>query len=828
MKRASAKRRIGRAASLLALALIGAGGAAAFWVRRSLPAYDGDVRVDGPRATLRIVRDRHAIPHVFAENEADAYFGLGFAHAQDRLFQLELNRRVATGTLAELVGEDALEMDRLFRTLGLAKVADDVIAGLDARTREALEAYARGVNAYLDGDPVLPPEFLLLGAKPARFTPRDSALFVKLLAWQLSGNWSEELWRLRLSARLSPAQLTEFLPPQAGDAPLPFAQLMGTYRQLDLAPSAPHTRGPHAGAVLAQLSSAATKLAHLAPSRHGEAVGSNNWAVDGARTASGKPLLANDPHLALSAPSQWYFAHLEAPGLSVAGATLPALPGVILGHNQRVAWAFTNTHPDSEDVFIERLAPGDESRYLTPDGPASFVRTREVIKVRGGTDVEHWVRRTRHGPVISDVSPEAKGLLPDGYVLALSWVGLRADDETLAFPLRASHAENAEGLREAARSFHNPTQNLVFADVAGAIGFVAAGRVPVRKPENALRGLMPAPGWLADYDWTRLVPFEALPQTARPASGRIVTANQNVTPPAYPGWLGADWGPPYRHDRIATLLDAQPAHTLESFAAIQRDQQSTLADRLVPALLAALGTPRDDAEREVVATLSGWDRGMHADRRAPLLFAAWQRALSRAVYADELGALFDEEPAGRPEFLEAVLANREGQGRWCDRADTARTEDCTSIAREALHEALAYLDTRLGTDRAAWTWGAAHPSIAAHPVLGPVPVLGPWFDVRAPRGGDGSTVDVGSYLVGDAETAFENDWGPGFRALYDLSNLERSLAILNTGQSGNVLSPHYRDMNASWVAGAYVSLRTDRKAIEASALGTLTLRPAAR
>ncbi len=810
------RRRVARIAALVVALALMAAVATWLWLRRSLPAYAGEVVAPGLRAPLQIVRDRSAIPHVFAESEVDAYFGLGYAHAQDRLFQLELNRRVATGTLAALVGEDALELDRLFRTLDLAHVAEQVVAQLDDDTRAVLDAYARGVNAWLAEVPVLPPEFQLLRCRPAPFTPRDAALFVKLLAWQLSGNWSEELWRLRLSARLSPAQLAEFLPPQPGDAPLPFAQLLHTYQALELGPAQPHTRA---------LSAAAEALAHLAPSRHGEAVGSNNWAVDGTRSESGKPLLANDPHLALSAPSQWYFAHLEAPGLSVIGATLPALPGVILGHNGKVAWAFTNTHPDSEDVFVERLAPGDAEHYLTPEGPRSFTRRRELIEVRGAPAVEHWVRSTRHGPVISDVSPEAKGLLPAGYVLALSWVGLRADDETLAFPLRAGRARDAAALREAARSFHNPSQNLVYADVAGAIGFVAAGRVPRRGPNNDLRGLLPAPGWLAAYDWTGLVPFDALPQVQRPDTGRIVTANQNVTPPGYPEWIGADWGPPYRHDRITGLLDGERAHTLESFAAIQADQHSAIAARLTPALLRALGDPRDDAEREVVAELSGWDHGMRADARAPLLFAAWQRAFSRAVYADELGELFADEPAGRPEFLEAVLADRDGQGRWCDRSDTPAREDCAALARGALHEALAYVQQRLGSDRASWTWGAAHPSIAAHPVLGGVPVLGGWFDLRTPRGGDGSTVDVGSYLVGDAETAFENDWGPGFRALYDLSNLERSRAILNTGQSGNVLSPHYRDMNAAWARGEYVPLRTARAKIEEDALGTLTLRP---
>jgi len=698
-------------------------------------------------------------------------------------------------------------------------------------------AYTRGINSWLQEQHALPIELQLLGRKPQPFQPADAVLLVKLLAWQLSGNFIDELWRVRMGAQLTPQQQAEFSVAYPGDPSIPFAQLWQVYSGLGLdALRQPSAQGRHRAAVdarsvhpgqawLQTLTPVATELAKLAPAHLGEAIGSNNWLVDGSRSATGKPLLANDPHLALSAPSQWYFAHLEAPGLSVIGATLPAVPGVILGRNAHVAWTFTNTHPDTEDVFIERLAPGDPERYLTPHGYQTFERRRELIKVKGGAEVELWVRSTRHGPVISDVSTHARGLTPTGHVLALSWTGLAPDDTTVAFPLRAGRAVNAAELREAARSYHAPTQNIVYADDAGTVGFVAAGKVPVRGPGNALNGLVPAPGWLADYDWRRLLAFEEMPALQAAQSGRIVTANQNIVPPGFARWLGADWGPPYRHDRITQLLDARAAHSLDSFAEIQRDNYSTIAAQLLPTLIEQLGAPRDDAERSFVAELSAWDRAMRPDSRAPLLFAAWLRELTKLIAQDELGELLSEDAWVRPEFLRAVLDDRAGQARWCDDTRSPEQEGCEYITRRALHGALAYLNRRFGDDRSKWSWGVAHPSVSAHAVLGKVPVLNRFFDVTAERGGDSSTVDVGSYQLEDDDTAFRNAWGPGFRAIYDLADLERSVAILNTGESGHVMSAHYRDMNALWSRGQYVPLITDRARVMQHALGTWVLDP---
>lgn len=801
------------------------------FARRSLPELAGEAQVNGINAPLEIVRDAHAIPHIFAASIPDAYFGLGYVHAQDRLWQLEQSRRVASGTLSEVLGERGLKMDRLFRGLGILRASQANLQSLDDDTRSVLEAYSRGINAWLASDPPLPIELSALGISPAPWTPADTLGYVRLMAWQLAGNYGDELARIELASVLSPEQAEAFLPPYPGYDPVPLARLLAVYSELDVplarrAPlgvldSAQHE--PHRS-VLASFA-AARELRSLAPTRVGEAVGSNNWVVDGSRSASGKPLLANDPHLALMAPSQWYLAHLEAPGLSVIGGTLPGLAGVILGRTQRVAWAFTNTGPDAQDLYLERIAPGDGTRYITPDGPVAFSTRREIIRVKGEDDVVLEVRETRHGPVISDVSPQASALLPPGYVLSLAWTALSANDQSAAFPLRAAKARNAAELREAARSYEAATQNIVFADVDGAVGFVAAGRIPKRRADNELQGLVPAPGWLARFDWNGFLPFEELPQLAAAPDGRIVTANQRITPPGYPHFIGNDWGPPYRADRIATLLDATPKHTLDSFAAIQADVYSTIAERVLEPLLASLPAELGSAEREAVAALRGWDRTMRAEQREPLLFAAWLRELGRAVYADELGELFEDEWSERPELMRQVLTDERGQARWCDDRRTPAAETCSLVSSRALTAALAYLEQRFGADRSRWTWGEAHQAVAENRLLGAVPGIAGFANLSAPRGGDGSSVNVASYWVDEDDSAFESVWGPGYRALYDLSNLDASRAVINTGESGHVLSAYYRDLHPLWARGAYVSLTMERSAIERGGVGTIVLTP---
>ncbi len=782
-------------------------GGAYLYLRQSLPRLEGTIRIDGLKTPIELLRDAYGIPHIRAASIEDAYFGLGFAHAQDRLWQMEMSRRIAAGRLAEILGASALDTDRFLRTLGVRRAAEASLAKLDPDTRKVLDAYAAGVNAFLATRQVLPPEFWILRVTPEPWTPADSLAWIKMMSWDLGANWKNELLRMRLVKTLPQARIDELLPPYPGDARLKIRDLKTLYGGLD----------GDARALGAAMQQVAALLPHWLP----EGAGSNNWVVSGKRSASGKPLLANDPHLGLTAPPVWYFAQLTAPGFDAIGATLPGVPGIVLGHNERIAWGATNTGPDVQDLYIEKLEGRDA--YLTPDGPRPFAVRQETIKVRGAPDVKLLVRITRHGPIVSDVLRPAAGLAPRGHVLAFEWTALADDDTSIRSALNVARARNWKEFRAALRDLQAPQQNMVYADVDGNIGFIAPGRVPVRKPANDLEGLAPAPDWEAKYDWAGWIPFDELPQSYNPPSGEIVTANQKVVPPGYRHFITSEWQPPYRARRITELLDAVARHSVPSFARMQADVVSLPAREQLPRLLAT--KPLSAEAKRALERLSAWDGSMAADRAEPLIMSAWWRALARAIYADELGDAFDANWLQRPVFIGNVLADKDGQSRWCDDVHTAKKESCDDILSSSLEAALADLRQRYGKDMRRWKWGAAHPALHEHQPFGRVPLLARFFDISVPSPGGAFTIDVGRSNFNDAARPYASRHGPSLRAIYDLSNMQASLFIHSGGQSGNPLSPGYRAFTRAWAAGEYIPMLTDRVRIAAAGAHLLTLAP---
>ena len=788
---------------LAALIALGAGGGY-LYLRSSLPQISGTIIVPGATGPIQVIRDRHGVPHIYAQNPNDAYFGLGFVHAQDRLWQMEVNRRIAAGRLSELFGASTVDTDKFLRTIGIRDQAERSIGRLDSVTRAGLDAYAAGVNAFLaTRRGALPPEFVFFRHEPEPWTPADSVAWVKMMAWDLSGNWSTELARLRLLRRLSPQQIAEFFAPYPGEAPIELAGLdeahFAAARRLEL-----------------------DRLAAIMPAPP-EGIGSNNWAVSGARSATRKPLLANDPHLGLATPAIWYFAHMSAPGLDVIGASLPGVPAIVLGRTQRVAWAFTNTGPDTQDLYLERVDAKDPSQYQTPDGWRNFEVRREIIRVKDQPPVELEVRISRHGPIISDVLKDARGLAESDIAIAFAWTALRDDDLTAQAAFRIGGAASAAELRAALIDFHSPQQNVVFADVDGNIGFFAPGRVPVRSPENNLRGLLPAPGWDARYDWQGFIPYDELPQSSNPRAGKIVTANHKIVPDNYPHFLTSEWTEPYRARRIEDLLAEREVHSIESFQRLQADVSSLMAKDFLPILLAA---PVDGADSLAMRErLARWDGSMAGTRPEPLLFAAWYRELTRLVYADELGDQFDSLWRPRPIFLHNVLTDVAGQSRWCDDVATRETETCADMIDRALDRAIADLRLRYGTDPERWTWGAAHVATGNHRPFSRVPVLRDLFEIRVPTPGDTYSVNVGRHDIRNESAPFANVHSASLRAIYDLADLDRSLFIHSTGQSGNVLSPLFDSFAEPWSRVEYVAMTTRRDDILAGALGTLVLQP---
>ncbi|HJV62363.1 MAG TPA: penicillin acylase family protein [Albitalea sp.] len=782
-----------RFAILILLLAVALAGAAWFYTRQALPQTEGTLRLEGPHAEISIERDARGIPTIKGASIDDVLFGLGFVHAQDRLWQLETHRRIGSGRLAEAFGEGALDNDKFLRALGVKRAAKVQWAHASPQARAALGAYAAGINAYLkNAMKARPPEFVVLGLHPEEWTPEDSMAWAIMMAWDLGGNWTTELTRMRLSLRMPVARIDELIPPYPGDKPLIQTDYAALYRELKV------------DGRLGQQALAA------APESGIEGIGSNNWVVHGSHTVTGKPLLANDPHLKLSAPALWYFARLEAPGVKVAGATLPGLPGVVLGQNEHVAWGFTNTGPDVQDLYLERIKPDDPTQYQTPTGWARFDTVEEVIKVKGRPDVKMTLRATRHGPVISDAGSVAEGVIGPAnhpsYALAMRWTALDPDPGTIDASIGFDTAHSVAEFIAASAHYTAPMQNMVVADRDGHIAEVSAGRVPLRKPENDLKGQVPSPGWEARYDWAGYLDPAQTPREMDPARGWIATANQRIHPLDYPHYITNEWALPYRMQRIEQLLRARPQHSIDSLRAIQGDVVSLATRRLLPYLQKARSNhPLAAAAQE---QLAGFDGTMAADRAAPLIFWVWTRHLAQGLFADEMGAAQWERSSRL--FRDATEGVLERDDRWwCDDKTTPAVETCEQQIDTAFTKALDELQASQGPDVSKWQWGRVHVARSEHRPFSRVKALAQWFELRSPVGGDTYTINVSRVtLKPDATTGemYLDEHGPSLRALYDLGDLSQSRFMHSSGQSGIFFSPLYRDFVEPWAKVEYVPL----------------------
>jgi penicillin G amidase len=773
-------------ATLLILALLVAGGGY-IALRSSLPAADGRLTVPGLHGSVTIARDADGIPTITAKNDDDLAFALGFAHAQDRLFQMELQRRYGAGRLAELFGEAAVPIDKQMRVLGLYRAAEAAFPHLSPAVRSGIEAYSAGVNAYVATRGwLLPLEFLLLRFKPEPWKPADTLVWGKLMDFQLGGNYRGELVRARMARTVSTDDMAVLYPDYPKDAPRTLAAMTPLYRQLPLDPlyaTLPAALGPH--------------------------YASNNWVVDGTHSASGKPLLANDPHLGFSTPGFWYLARLKTPEHDIEGATVAGTPLVIVGHNEKIAWGFTTTTADIEDLFIEKLDPADPARYATPDGTAAFATRQETIAVHNGAPVTIAVRSTRHGPVLSDALPPETAAA--GYVVALQASFLDDDDRSAEALWDIDRATDWASFRDGLKYLVGPPQNVVYADTGGTIGFIVPGRIPIRKSGD---GWLPVPGWSGDYDWQGYIPFDELPQATNPVSGHFVSANNKIVPDLYPHFISRDWDLPYRAARIEELLAATPAQSPEASAAIQADTLSIAARRLVPLMTRIV--PSNDAAREAIERLQAWDFHMDADKVEPLLFTAWLRAFARSVLYGRLGSAADDYWDLKPDVMEAVLTRH---ADWC--ADPKKpAETCDTKLASALDAALDELRRGYGGEMAQWQWGRAHIAYFPNAVFERVPLLRDWLRVAIPTPGGYDTVNRGPSLIRDAEHPYEQRFGAGLRIVTDMAAPEASRMMIAPGQSGNPLSAHYADLLSPWRAFGWLIPG------RAAASGTLTLAPA--
>ncbi len=806
--------------------------------RRPFPQIQGTLMVPGLREPVDIYRDRFGVPHIYARNPHDLFFALGFVHAQDRFWQMDVWRHTAAGRLAELFGESQVETDAFLRTLGWWRLAQEDYRRLDPEIRGWLDAYAEGVNAYIRSrkPTELSLEYAVLrvlnpGHRIEPWDPVHALAWTRVMAWDLRSNIQGEIERAVLLKDLTPEAMAQLFPPYPyGRHPVivpEYSAPTGAVPQPD-----PQVDWEQVAALARHL---AQRLARIdqALNLDGLDLGSNSWVISGELSATGRPILANDPHLAEQIPSIWYQVGLhcqpqtpECP-FNVVGFSFPGAPGVVIGHNDRIAWGFTNSGVDVMDLYIEQVNPENPNQYRVGDQWVDMDVRTEVIEIAGGGSVEIVVRWTRHGPIISGVYEkledfeEKSGLdLPANYALALRWTALEPT-RTLEAVLGFNRARNWEEFREAARLFDVPSQNLIYADVDGNIGYQLPGKIPIRAEGHS--GELPVPGWVDTYEWQGYIPFEDLPWVLNPPKGYIVTANNAAVGPEYPWRLYDRPALGYRARRIVDLIEQLPKPlTVQDMARIQADNYDASAALLVP-LMMDLELYDPHLER-VRGLWVGWDYQMDADSPAAALYAAFWRQLLALAFHDQLPE--DFLPRGGSRWFEIVRALlEEPDSPWWDNVDTPQRETRDDILRQAFAQAVEELERTLGRDPTRWSWGALHELRFTHLPFGKsgIPPLEALFGRGPyPVGGGAAIVNATGWR---ADKGYRVLSLPSMRMVVDLSDWDNSLAIHTTGQSGHAFHPRYTDMVEAWRTYRYNPMLWSRERVLAEAEGHLRLVP---
>ncbi|WP_344884066.1 penicillin acylase family protein [Nonomuraea antimicrobica] len=814
---------------LLALVLVLAG-VLVYTVRQSFPQMDGSVRLPGLTGSVEIYRDKSGIPHIYADSSADLFMAQGFVHAQDRFYEMDFRRHMTAGRLSELFGASTLDTDKALRTMGWRRVAEQELPELSQQTQGYLAAYAKGVNAWLDANPNASDrslEYSVLklqggGGRPEKWTPIDSLAWLKAMAWDLRSNVEDEIDRALALTKLPKERVDQLYPGYPYDRHLPIVN-EGTVGQGGFDQRAePRTR---TGQALTQAAKTLEAVPSTMSTADRDGVGSNSWVVSGEYTASGKPLLANDPHLSAQMPSVWYQAGLHCRELTqecpydVTGYTFSGVPGVVIGHTDRISWGFTNLAPDVADLFLEQV---DDDTYLYKGVRMPLVTRREQIKVAGRDPVTITVKSTIHGPLINDVITDARAS-GEANAVALQWTALTPGHTADAI-FALNRARDWGEFKAAAALFEVPSQNLVYADTTGKIAYQAPGRVPVRKKGD---GTWPVPGWTGEYDWnTAPIPYDRLPSVEDPADGFIVTANNSVIDPnRYQPLLTKDWSYGYRSERIRTLIQEaikKGPIDAQTMARIQQDSSDGFADTLVPALMRVdLAGPAVQA-REL---LKSWDRSQSLDSAAAAYYNAVWRQVLVLTFNDDLPA--SARPTGGDRWYEVVrrLLEAPDDPFWDDTTTGNRKETRDDVLRQAMASAYQELADRLGDDVKAWRWGDLHQLELVNESLGtsgiaPVEAL---FN-RGPFGvtGGKDAVNATSWNV---QRGYEVTAVPSMRMIVDLSDLDKSRWINLTGASGHAFHDNYWDQAEAWARGDLLPMYSSPAAVRKAATHTLKLSP---
>jgi penicillin amidase len=814
--------------ALLALVLVlvvAAGGAAFYLVRQPWPQTGGTAALKGLGAPVEVIRDANGVPHIYADTPADLFMAQGYVHAQDRFFQMEFWRRIGQGRIAELFGRGALNQDKFIRTIGWHEVAKKEATLLPPDVRSVLENYASGVNAYTAARGVaLGLEFRILGLSgganwtPEPWTPVNSLTWGKAMSFNLADNGGDELLRAALIRRGGEPLAEALLPPYPADMPV---IATGAQSAAPARPAAARLAIDERALALTRIGNAVAESIGLPK---GGDIGSNNWVLAGSKTSTGKAMLANDPHLGIQMPSIWYQIGLHCRSVSptcpydVVGFSFAGTPGVVIGHNARIAWGVTNATIDTQDYFVEKPDPNnpDAFEFKGQFEPATI--RQEQIRVAGQAEPERLrVRITRHGPIMNDVDSSLKDLPP----MAMAWAAL--EPGTLIQSILAINtAQNWDAFRNALKFWDTPAQNFVYADVDGNIGYQLPGRHPIR---NGGDGTVPVEGWSGANEWAGWAPFDQLPSRFNPPEGFIVTANNAIVDAGSPLFgKQRDWDQGYRAKRIVQMIRARDKHSIDDVKAMHFDSRAIFADELLPEVLAAA---EDGATIpvEVINALKQWDRRYTRDSQGALIYEAAKLSLARAVFADEAGPLAPDAigvGSSTQSALRAIL--RTEAAPWWDDTGTPGKETRREMLRRALEDAVKLLSARFGADVSTWRWGAAHAATFKNQTLGQsgIAPIERIFN-RGPFPADGGTALVNA--IGHSAQDFSVRSLPSLRMIIDMGDFERAQAIHTTGQSGHAFHPNYDDMIQPWLDGRYNPMRWSRAAVDAAAAQRLTLTP---
>ena len=768
----------------------------------------GTLKAKSLKKEVTVIRDKWGIPHVYADSEEDLFFAQGYIHAQDRLWQMEFFRRLASGTLSEILGEATLDLDTYMRTVGLRRAAEadarHFLETADEQIKIIAEAYADGVNEYIETHRnCLPLEFVILSLQPSKWSVTDIKAIEKYMGWMLGGNWDSELLRADLNKRLGEKMARELLPfcPTETSMIIPSD---GKY---------PETTK----SILSELEKTETVTR-----RDRSGLGSNNWVVDGHKSVTGKPLLANDPHLGIQMPSIWYEIHLIGPGINVIGASLAGAPGVVIGHNEHIAWGVTNVMSDVQDLYVEKINPENQHQYLYKEKWENMQVVKEEISVKGKTEpVTRQVCITCHGPIIDFwvlqmAMPEAKWGLEKVY--ALKWSGYQPSQLIEAI-IKLDKAKNWEQFREALKLWGSPSQNFVYADTEGNIGYQMACRlIPIR---SRGQGLVPVPGWTGEYEWEGFIPFEELPNVLNPPTHFIVTANQKIHSDDYLHFISHEWAPAYRARRITQLLIAKERLSLEDFMRIQADVLSLHAQELLPYL--ANLQPQNQRQREALRYLKDWDLRLSDSSVAALIFEVFYDKLLQNILKEKLGNdLFRHYLQSGFHILALQQILQFPTAFWFGEDLGSNFEKRDSVVQQSLEQALEEASSKLGADMSQWCWGRLHTATFAH-ILGTKPPLDKLLNVGPMEtGGDGDTVNAGGF---NRNIGFNQTGLPSYRQIVDLGDFPKSVSIHTTGQSGQPLSRHYSDFVELWRRTEYHPMLFRREDIKRETESKLILLP---